>query len=145
VATLHHWQYYLFVFVAAVGVLQLVAAYRQWSGLSFFRNRTLSYLFSFLTVVGSFVWFFGWENRMDTAMRRAALEGAQQFVYFNTAAFLALVFTLIVSSLLFVYRKRTQPRRKAYPQGFGALGEISYLEALRLSFGPQRRPDDTAD
>jgi len=145
VATLHHWQYYLFVFVAAVGVLQFVAAYRQWAGLSFFRNRTLSYLFSFLTVVGSFVWFFGWENRMDTAMRRAALEGAQQFVYFNTAAFLALVFTLIVSSLLFAYRKRRQSLRDECPQGFGALSEISYFEALRLSFGPQRRSDDTAD
>lgn len=144
-ATLHDWQYYLFVFVAAVGVLQLVAAYRQWRGLSFFQNATLSYLFSFLTVVGPFVWFFGWENRMDTAMRRAALEGAQQFVYFNTAAFLALVFTLIVSSLLFAYRKRRQSLRDAYPQGFGALSEISYFEALRLSFGPQRRPDDAAD
>lgn len=144
-ATLHHWQYYLFVFVAAVGVLQLVAAYRQWRGLSFFRNATLSYLFSFLTVVGSFVWFFGWENRMDTAMRRAALEGAQQFVYFNTAAFLALVLTLIVSSLLSACRKRTQSRGKALPQGFGALAEISYFEALRLSFGARSRSNDTPD
>ena len=144
-ATLQHWQYYLFVFVAAVGVLQFVAAYRHWAGLSFFRNRTLSYLFSILTVSSSFVWFFGWENRMDTAMRRAALEGAQQFVYFNTAAFLALVFTLIVSSLLFVYRKRKQPAQKSYPQGFGALSEISYFEALRFSFGLRRRSDDTPD
>ncbi len=142
---LQNWQYYLFVFVASVGVLQLVAAYRRWSGLSFFRNRILSYLFSTLAITGSFVWFFGWENRIDTAMRRAALEGAQQFVYFNTAAFLALVLTLIVSSLLSTRRKRTQSREKGLPQGFGALAEISYFEALRLSFGERSRSDDAPD
>jgi hypothetical protein len=145
VPTLYHWQYYLFVFVAAVGVLQFVAAYRRWAGLEFFRNRTLSYLFSLVTVCGSFVWFFGWEDRMDTAMRRAALEGAQQFVYFNTAAFLALVFTLIVSSVLFIMRKRTQSPPKTYPPGFGALSEISYFEALRHSFNPRRQSDDAPD
>ena len=46
---------------------------------------------------------------MDTAMRRAALEGAQQFVYFNTAAFLALVFTLIVSSLCLPIAREGNP------------------------------------
>ncbi|MBM4444475.1 MAG: hypothetical protein FJ020_04110 [Chloroflexi bacterium] len=143
--TLHHWQYYLFVFVAAVGVLQFVAAYRRWAGLEFFRNRTLSYLFSILTVCGSFVWFFGWEDRMDTSMRRAALEGAQQFVYFNTAAFLALVFTLIVSSVLFTLRRRIQSPPKTPPTGFGALSEISYFEALRRSFSPRRGSDDAPD
>lgn len=144
-SNLQHWQYYLFVFVAAVGVLQMVAAYRRLAGLAFFRNRILSYIFSILAIGGSFGWFFGSGNRMDTVMRRAALEGAQQFVYFNTATFLALVFTLTVSSLLFAHRLRAQTHKKAYPKGFGALSEISYFQALRLSFKPQGRPDDTAD
>lgn len=139
VNTLHHWEYYLFVFIAAVGVLQMVAAYRQLGGLAFFRNKILSYVFSILAIGGSFGWFFGGGNRIDTVMRRAALEGAQQFVYFNTAAFLALVFTLTVSSLLFAHRRRAQTQQKAYPAGFGALSEISYFQALRLSFKPQKK------
>lgn len=137
VSTLQHWEYYLFVFIAAVGVLQMVAAYRQLSGLAFFRSSILSYIFSILAIGGSFGWFFGGGNRMDAVMRRAALEGAQQFVYFNMAAFLALVFTLIVSSLLFAHRRREQSQQKAHPQGLGALTEISYFEALRLSFKPK--------
>jgi len=138
VTTLHNWEYYLFVFIAAVGVLQMVAAYRKVDGLLFFHSRILCYIFSILAIGGSFGWFFGWESRMDTAMRRAALEGAQQFVYFNMAAFLALVLTLIVSSLLFARRKRAQSQQKADAAGFGALHEMSYFEALKLSFKPHK-------
>ena len=143
--TVQHWEYYLFVFIAAVGVLQFVAAYRELHGLAFFRHKILSYIFSTAAVAGSFWWFFGSADRIDTVMRRSALEGAQQFVYFNTAAFLALVFTFILSSLLCASRGRAQCRQKTYPQGLGAVKEIGYFEALKLSFKPKGRPDDTAD
>lgn len=144
-STLQHWEYYLFVFIAAVGVLQLVATYRQLKGLAFFQSKILSYIFSILAIGVSFGWFFGWADRIDTVMRRAALEGTQQFVYFNTAAFLALVFTLIISSLLYVFRSKSKCHQKANPKGLGALEEISYFEALKLSFKPKGRPNDTAD
>ena len=144
-STLQHWEYYIFVFIAAVGVLQLVVTYRQLKGLAFFQSKILSYIFSILAIGGSFGWFFGWADRIDTVMRRAALEGTQQVVYFNTAAFLALVFTLIISSLLYVFRSKSKCHQKANPQGMGALEEISYFEALKLSFKPKGRPNDTAD
>lgn len=144
-SVLQHWEYYLFVFVASVGVLQLVATYRQIKGLLFFQNRTLSYIFSILTIGGSFGWFFGWADRLDTIMRRVGLEGAQQFLYFNMAAFLALIFTLIVTSLLYSCRSRAQCHQKSYPEGLGALKEIGYFEALKLSLRPRGRRDDTAD
>lgn len=142
---LQHWEYYLFVFIASVGVLQLVAAYRQIKGLLFFQNKILSYIFSILAIGGSFGWFFGWADRLDTIMRRVGLEGAQQFLYFNMGAFLALIFTLIVTSLLYAYRSRAQCHQKSYPQGLGALKEIGYFEALKLSLKPRGRRDDTAD
>ena len=144
-SVLQHWEYYLFVFVASVGVLQLVANYRQIKGLLFFQNKILSYIFSILAIGGSFGWFFGWADRLDTIMRRVGLEGAQQFLYFNMGAFLALIFTLIVTSVLYAYRSKAQCHQKSYSQGLGALKEVGYFEALKLSLKPRGRRHDSAD
>jgi hypothetical protein len=133
IAVVQHWEYFLFVFIASVGVLQLAASYNQLKGLLFFQNKILSYLFALLAIGGSFEWFFGYNNRIDTLMRRVGLEGAQQFLYFNLATFLALVLTLIVSSVLHAYRHRTQREQKEYPEGLGALRETSYFESLKHS------------
>jgi hypothetical protein len=133
IAVVQHWEYFLFVFIASVGVLQLAASYSQLQGLLFFQNKILSYLFALLAIGGSFEWFFGYNNRIDTVMRRVGLEGAQQFLYFNMAAFLALVLTLIISSVLHAYRHRAQREQKEYPEGLGALRETSYFESLKHS------------
>ena len=133
IAVVQHWEYFLFVFIASVGVLQLAASYSQLKGLLFFQNKILTYLFALLAIGGSFEWFFGYNNRIDTVMRRVGLEGAQQFLYFNLAVFLALVLTLIVSSVLHAYRHRTQHEQKEYPEGLGALRETSYFESLKHS------------
>jgi len=133
IAVVQHWEYFLFVFIASVGVLQLAASYSQLQGLLFFQNKILSYLFALLAIGGSFEWFFGYNNRIDTVMRRVGLEGAQQFLYFNMAVFLALVLTLIISSVLHAYRHRAQRGQKEYPEGLGALIETSYFESLKHS------------
>jgi len=124
-------QYFIFVFIAAVGVLQLIATGTQLKGLLFFKRKALVYLFSFLAIGGSFGWFFGWDNRLDTVMRQTGLEGAQQFLYFCLAAFAALVFTLIVSSLL---KAQWKGQPKGSSQGLDALKERSYFEAVKHSF-----------
>ena len=133
IAVVQRWEYFLFVFIASAGVLQLVASYSQLKGLLFFESKILSYLFALLAIGGSFGWFFGYNHRIDTVMRRVGLEGAQQFLYFNLAAFLALVLTLIVSSVLHAYRHRAQCEQKEYPEGLGALRETSYFESLKHS------------
>jgi hypothetical protein len=123
-------QYFIFVFIAAVGVLQLVAAGTQLKGILFFKRKALAYFFSFLAIGGSFYWFFQWHNRIDTVMRHTGLEGAQLFRCFCMAAFAALVLTLIVSSLLKA-RRKGQP--KGSRQGLDALKEMSYFEAVKHS------------
>jgi len=124
-------QYFIFVFIASVGVLQLIAAGTGLKGILFFKRKALDYLFSFLAIGGSFYWFFQWHNRIDTVMRQTGLEGAQQFLYFCMATFAALVFTLIGSSLLKV-RGKGQP--KGNRQGLDALKEMSYFVAVKHSF-----------
>lgn len=132
-------EYFILVFIASVGVLQLMATVTQRKGLLFFNRKALAYLFSFLAIGGSFGWFFGWGDPMDmamrqtgdAAMRQTGLEGAQQFLYFNMAVFAALVVTLIVSSLL---RARWKGQPGGSSQGLDALKERSYFEAVKHSF-----------
>jgi hypothetical protein len=140
-------EYIAFVFMASVAVLQLVGAFTQLKGLLFFRNRPLTYCLSFLLIVGSFYWFFARDDRWDTIMRHTSLEGKQQFLYFCLAAFLAVMFTLIASSLLAALRARRQnkgtnnPGQTADPdpgEGLDKLKEMSYFEALKSSFRSKR-------
>jgi len=136
-------EYFIFVFIASVGVLQLIATITQRKGLLFFKRKALSWLFSFLAIGGSFGWFFGWGDPMDmamrqtgdAAMRQTGLEGAQQFLYFCMATFAALVVTLIVSSLR---RARWKGHPGGSSQGLDALKERSYFEAVKHSFRSKR-------
>jgi len=139
VEQLTSFEYFIFVFIASIGVLQLIATVTQRKGLLFFNRKALAYLFSFLAIGGSFGWFFGWGDPMDMAMRQTGdasmrqtgLEGAQQFLYFCMAAFAALVVTLIVSSLR---RARWKGHSGGSSQGLDALKERSYFEAVKHNF-----------
>ena len=132
-------EYLLFVFMAAVGVLQLVGARTQLKGLLFFKKPALAYLISLLALGGSFYWFFVRDDRMDTIMRHTGLEGAQQFYYFCLAAFAGLVFTLLVSSLINTLRPKGHSMESSPVEGLEALNNMSYLEALRRSLRGKRR------
>jgi hypothetical protein len=136
-------EYFILVFIASVGVLQLIATINQRKGLLFFNRKALAYLFSFLAIGGSFGWFFGWGDPMDmamrqtgdAAMRQTGLEWAQQFLYFCMATFAALVVTLIVSSLR---RARWKGHPGGSSQGLDALKERSYFEAVKNNFRSKR-------
>lgn len=124
-------EYFLLVFIASSGVLQLAAAHSQLKGLLFFKRITLTYAFATLTIGSAFGWFFGWDNRLQEKIMRTGLEGAEQFYYFLLAAFTTLVFTIIISSIV-----NRQPLIKAElkGQGLDILKEGNYFQALRYSF-----------
>jgi len=136
--------YMLFVFMASVGVLQLVAIRTELKGLLFFHRPALTYFIAFLALAGSFYWFFGVGDPMDiamkmtgdAAMRKTSLEGREQFFSFCTAAFLAVVFTVTVSSLIDMLRKKPQSNDDEDEEisGLDALKNKSYFEAIKLSF-----------
>ena len=136
------WQYFILMFIAIIGVLQLIAARNQLKGILFFKREALAYLFSFLAIGGSFGWFFGWGDPLDmamrqtgdAAMRQTGLEGAQQFLYFLLGTLAALSFTLIVSSLLRAYQWKGKTKEKGSSQGLDTLREMSYFEAIKHSF-----------
>lgn len=140
--TVRAWQYFIFVFIAVMGMLQLIAACNQLKGMLFIRNKPITLVLSIAAIVFAFWWFFYRDSRVDTVMRRTGLEGAQQFTVFCWTTFAALVVTLVLSSLLqmFVYsrNKRSAPEERI--EGAYQLRYMSWFEALREAF---RRRDES--
>ena len=130
------WQYCIFVFVAVMGLLQLIALVNGLKGMLFIRNRPVTLLLSSAALVFAFWWFFYRDDRINTVMRHTGLEGAQQFTVFCWTTFAALVVTLVVASLLkaLVYR-RTDEGPGERVEGACDLRYMSWFEAMRKAVG----------
>src|SRR4030042_4405725 len=137
-------EYFLWVFVSVIGVLQLAAAFARLKGVLFFESRVLTFLFSFLAIGLSFGFFFGWDNRLDTTMRQVGLEGSQQLLYLFLGTLAGGVFTLIVSSLLKAYQWRGRSKEGRSGQGVDALKEMSYFEAIKQNFKAKEKELDAS-
>jgi hypothetical protein len=135
-------EYLLFVFITSWGVLQLIAAFAQLKGLLFFRKRAITYIVAILAIGGAFGWFFGWDNRLDEKIMHTGLEGRQQFFYFNLAALAALVFTLIVSSIVNSRGIFQSKGREEVEPGLGSLKQMSYFKAIRRSLTMTKWPEE---
>jgi hypothetical protein len=118
-------EYTFFIFVASCGVLQLAAVHSGLRGLSFLKRPLAANLLGALAVIGAYIWFFASENR-----NVPGLEGSQQLGYFTLGASIAIVFTLVVSSLL---RAGINPSQTegGQEQGLNALRGMTYFQAIR--------------
>lgn len=121
-------EYFALVFVAVVGVLQLVAAYNELRGVSFFSRKVYGYLFVAFTVVPALAGFFTWNLRNPPGI----VQGREQFVFFLLALIAALSFTLVTSSLL---KNRHLQGNHVQHDGLEALREVTLFQALRHRFG----------
>jgi hypothetical protein len=119
------------VFVAVVGVLQAAAARNNLHGLLFFKNKSWAYLWALLTTGFALAIFFTWNYHFATGI----IEGSQQAELFALWALAALIFTLIVSSLIKYRSARTSEASKG---GIETLHETSYFGALRAKYFGKR-------
>lgn len=139
-------EYFLFAFIASCGILQLAAALSKLKGLLFLGKVVGGYVLATLTIGGAFGWFFAWGNRLQEKIIQIGLEGAQQFYYFILAAFSALAFTLIASSVVNLVSASLFSLGKGKPNstrakqpvkaelGLDNLQEMTYFEAIWHSF-----------
>ncbi len=120
--------YFVLVFLSALGVLLFVTAYYRFYGLMLF-SRRVSMALGAALISGALIWFFTSEYRNvpDTA---AGLDGNEQTLLFAFGAALAIAFLLLVSSL----RNRSM-KGKPDASGLDVLRHSSYwrliTEALR--------------
>ena len=121
-------EYFGLAFVATVGVLQVVAAYNELRGVSFFSRKIYGYLFAAFTVGPALARFFTWHLRNPSGI----IQGGEQFGLFLLALTAALSFTLVSSSLL---NNRRLRGNHAQHDGLEALREVTFFQALRHRFG----------
>jgi hypothetical protein len=114
-------EYWLFTFLAALGVIQAAAIKGGLRGLWFFPNPLTGRVCAILLVLIAFARFF---LPMDRNVR--GVEGFQQSYLFVAAALSALAFTLALSSWL----RRGLGPGKAGERGLVALKDRTYFQAL---------------
>lgn len=123
--------YFLLVFVASLGVLQIAASLAHLKGLLIFKPPLVSRALGLLLFVGAFVMFFstGTRNINDY---EGGLDAPTQGLFFFLGAFAGLGVTLMLSSLVNLRMNGGRPSPEA---GLDALRETNYISALRLSLG----------
>ncbi|MBI4299073.1 MAG: hypothetical protein HY666_04855 [Chloroflexi bacterium] len=121
--------YYLLIFIASLGVLQIVASYSGLRSILFFKRSSVARLGGMAAIIAAFVWFFASEPRNinDT---RGGLDANNQALLFALASLTAVIATLIGSSLVNV---RMRGNSTSPEDGLEALKETSFLQALSES------------
>ena len=118
--------YFLLIFVAASGALQMAASQSGLKGMMFFSRPSHSLITGLVMVVGAFLWFFlsAPRNVSDT---QGGLDGNTQTGLFAAGAGAALAFTLLFSSLK---NLSLGEGNGAFRPGLEALKETSFFRAL---------------
>ena len=118
--------YFFFASLSACGVLQIAASYSLLKGIYLLPNRLITSLLGLVLTLGAFIWFFASEPRNvpDTG---PGLDGNQQATLFVAASMAAVLFTLVISS---VVNWRMRPKDGRYLPGLSALRHASFLHAL---------------
>jgi hypothetical protein len=124
-------QYSSLVFIAVVGVLQAAAGRNNLRGLLFFKRTGSAYIFAILTTIPVLAAFFRWNYGNATGV----IEGSQQAGLFALSTFIALIFTLVLSSLI-KHRYGIVPSLEK--KGLNVLVTTNYFRALRTKYSSKR-------
>lgn len=130
--------YFVLVFVGAVGVYQIAAVYAGLRGLCFFRHPVAQYLFGLLAIGGAFGWFYGTENRNW----QHTVEGAQQLGLFLLAIVMAYFATAIAASLIHARMTWSGSRvieGRQHERGFETLKTTTFLGGILSSLRKGRQ------
>jgi hypothetical protein len=124
VFTLLGLKYAALVFVAVVGVLQAAAAYNNLRGLMFFKRILHACIFAGIAIVAPLVVFFIWNYLFAIG----DIQGSQQAGLFFFTSGAAIVFTLVVSSLVNIKLKSDQTTQLS---GLDSLKERTFFQNMR--------------
>ncbi len=123
--------YMLWIMVSTIGLMQALASYYGWRGLSFFRRRPLvGYVWAGILIPASYVWFFAQENR-----NTPGLEGWQLFSRFVVGVAAGLIVVLIVSSFL----NRDMPAPASPTDNDSGVDVLRHQPYARALLGAARR------
>jgi len=123
--------YLLLTFGGCLGVYQMGAVMGGFQGLWFLRNARYSFAVGVMILAATYGWFFTCANLEMNANDGAVVEGHEQLVFFLLGAFLALVVTMLVSSLVNLHGVKTESP-PVLGEGLEDLKTHTAFEAFRI-------------
>ena len=118
--------YFLFVFIACFGVIQIAASLGGLEGLLLLKKPLIARAIGLTMAILGFVWFFTSEDR-NINDYEGGLDANVQALFFFFGGLTALTVTLVTSSLLNMRMNGAPP---APGEGLGALSRTSYIRGL---------------
>jgi len=130
--------YFMFVFIGAIGVFQIAAVPAKLKGLCFFGRPVMQYIFGVLAITASFCWFFIGEERNF----QHRIEGSQQLGLFLLAILASYYFTLIVVSVIKSIFNSEEDKPKLgrqHDEGMETLKTETFLGGIASSLRKERK------
>ena len=145
-------EFFLFIYLALLGVLQIAASYTNLNGLSFFKSPKWGYIFGILMVAGGFSWFYivghphpdvgyaivirdifvyGWSNPKPPDIGLIMGEG-EAVICFLLAVGCALLTTIAISSIVKIRISPGTPEdmNEEAPEGLEVLKDMTFFQAI---------------
>ncbi|MCH8205668.1 MAG: hypothetical protein IH956_01530 [Chloroflexi bacterium] len=123
--------YFLLVFIASLGVIQIAASSGGLNGLLIFKSPIVARALGLALAVAAFILFFSTDER-NLNDYEGGLDANTQALFFFLGVLAGGWVTFIGSSLVNIRMKGKDPSPDG---GFDALRETNYLRALALSLG----------
>jgi hypothetical protein len=124
-------QYCVYVFIAVIGLMQIIAAKWELRGLAFFHAKKWGYTFGSVAIAGVFIWFFGFTG-LD--LKEPTFDTPPQLLWLAVSVVLALLVTFGISSLVNRKLTPTSGQEDLSDDGIEALKNKSYWQAIGRFF-----------
>jgi magnesium-transporting ATPase (P-type) len=128
-------EYCLYVLIAVIGMLQLIATRWQIRGISFFRNKGWGYAFGIIAIAAVFIWFFRFTG---LKLAQPTFDTPPQLFWLSISTFLAVAVTLAISSIV---NRKLAPHSEGddRDEGIEALKRKTYWRAIARYFKDKAR------
>ena len=120
--------YYLFIFVATLGAMQLASLMGRVKGLLIFKSPIVGWAFGLGLIMGAFIWFFVTDNR-NLNDYEGGLDANQQAFFFSMGVLTGVLVTVVFSSIVNFKMNGCSTARN----GLEALRHAHYAGALSHS------------
>lgn len=124
--------YFIFVFISAIGAIQVGASCGKLRGIYLFRNIIITRIVGFLSVIVGIVWFYATKHRNinDT---EGGIDANDQALWFFLGVTAALIFTFLITSIF--QKKLTEKSQKNFEPSIQNLKYSTYFFAIKNSIG----------
>ena len=124
-------EYCVYIIIATIGVMQLIAARWELRGIAFFHNKKWGYIFGIVAILGAFIWFFSFTG---LNLKKPTFDTPPQLLWLAVSVSLALLVTLGISSIVNRHLTSNTERDKTQADGIEVLKQKTYWQAISRLF-----------